>query len=133
MLHIYTDGGSRGNPGPSACGFVVLDDSGREVARGGKYIGVTTNNQAEYQGAILGLESIRDPASREVQLHMDSMLVVNQVKGVFDLKNNELWPAHERLMSLAGSFAGFSIRHVPREENTVADSIVNEVLDRGKG
>jgi ribonuclease HI len=129
-VQLYADGGSRGNPGPSASGFVLLDMADREVLKNGEYIGVTTNNQAEYQALKLGLEAaLIHFQSREVHVYMDSMLVVNQMKRIFKVKNRELWPIHDAIMAMLPKFQKVSFDHVPRELNKIADAEVNKALD----
>jgi ribonuclease HI len=126
---LYADGGSRGNPGPSASGFAVMNMDGQIVVKKGVYLGVTTNNQAEYQALKLGLEEARDMGVREVHVYMDSLLVVNQMLGIFKVKNRDLWPIHESIKETASTFKHVSYTHVPRELNKVADGAVNEALD----
>lgn len=129
-VQLYTDGGSRGNPGPSASGFVVLDMSGKVLHREGAYLGITTNNQAEYQALKLGLEYAKQAlGAREVHVYMDSMLVVNQMKNIFKVRNRELWPVHDAVKQLITQFKNVSFDHVPRELNKLADVEVNKCLD----
>lgn len=129
-VQLYADGGSRGNPGPSASGYVLMDMSGKVVLRAGEYLGVTTNNQAEYQALKLGLEhALHDYRAREVHVYMDSMLVVNQMKNIFKVKNRDLWPIHDAAKELVKKFAKVSFDHVPRELNKLADEEVNKALD----
>jgi ribonuclease HI len=126
---IYSDGGSRGNPGPSASGFVIKDINGHLLVEGGKYLGVTTNNQAEYQAVKLALEKALEIGATEVQFRMDSLLVVNQLNGIYQIKNRELWPIHAAIKELAAKFQRISFTHVLREYNTEADAMVNKILD----
>ena len=91
---IYSDGGSRGNPGPSASGFVIMNQYEHVLHEGGMYLGITTNNQAEYHGVRLGLEKALEMNMKTVDFRVDSMLVVNQLKGIYTIKNRELWPIH---------------------------------------
>lgn len=128
-LVIYTDGGSRGNPGPSAAAFVVLDANDHLLAEGGAYLGITTNNQAEYHGVHLGLEKARELGVSYVEFRIDSLLVVNQLNGTYVIRNRELWPIHERIRTLAGMFEKVTFRHVKRELNQHADTLVNKILD----
>jgi ribonuclease HI/pterin-4a-carbinolamine dehydratase len=129
-VQLYADGGSRGNPGPSASGYALLDMSNQVVVRTGEYIGVTTNNQAEYQALKLGLErALHEYHAREVQVYMDSMLVINQMKGIFKVKNRDLWPIHDSIKELVKKVAKVSFDHVPRELNKIADEEVNKALD----
>lgn len=126
---IYADGGSRGNPGPSASGYVIMDAAQRVLARGGEYLGITTNNQAEYQGVRLALERAIELELKSVDIRLDSMLVVNQMNGIYTIKNRELWPIHEKIRELISHFEHVSFRHVPRELNQLADGEVNRALD----
>lgn len=126
---IYTDGGSRGNPGPSAAGYVILNHRQEILEQGGEYLGITTNNQAEYQGVRLGLEKALQLGMRRVQFCLDSMLVVNQMNGIYKIKNRELWPIHERIRTLMTEFDKVTFSHVNREFNQLADGMVNRTLD----
>ena len=129
---VYTDGGSRGNPGPSAAGFVLVDETGSVVREGGEFLGITTNNQAEYQGVKLGLEAALAYGWRAVECRVDSMLVVNQLNGIYTIKNRELWPIHEHIKGLIAQFEKIKFVHVPRELNQLADGMVNKTLDAEK-
>ncbi len=126
---IFSDGGSRGNPGPSAAGYVVLNNRQEVIAEGGEYLGITTNNQAEYQGVRLGLEKARELGFKKVDFKVDSMLVVNQMKGLYKIKNRELWPIHERIRLLMEDFERVTFTHVNRQFNQLADGMVNKTLD----
>lgn len=126
---IYSDGGSRGNPGPSASGFVIMDSRQDVVHQGGMYLGITTNNQAEYHGVRLGLEKALEMGAKTVDFRMDSLLVVNQLNGIYKIKNRELWPINERILELAGKFDKVSFSHVKREFNQLADGMVNKILN----
>ncbi len=128
-ITIYSDGGSRGNPGPSAAGYIVLDNRQQVIAEGGEYLGITTNNQAEYHGVRLGLEKAIELGYKRVDFKIDSMLVVNQMKGYYKIKNRELWPIHERIRQLLVKFEHVSFTHVPRQLNQLADGVVNKTLD----
>lgn len=127
---IYSDGGSRGNPGPSASGYVILNDRQEVVEQGGVYLGVTTNNVAEYQGVLVGLEKAKALGLKRIDFRIDSMLVVNQMNGIYKIKNRELWPIHERIRSLLHYFERVRFTHVRREFNQLADSMVNQTLDK---
>lgn len=126
---MYADGGSRGNPGPSASGFVIMNMDGQVVVKKGVYLGVTTNNQAEYHSLKLGLEEAREMGIKKVHVYMDSLLVVNQMLGKFKVKNRDLWPVYESIKQIVSNFDNVSFTHVPRELNKIADSAVNEALD----
>jgi ribonuclease HI len=132
-LTIYADGGSRGNPGPSAAGYVLFNNAEQIVAENGVYLGVTTNNQAEYAALKLALEEAIKLNAHELAVYMDSMLVVNQMKGIFKIKNRDLWPIHDAIVSLTKQFKHVSFAHVPRELNKAADAAVNRALDAELG
>ncbi len=129
-VKLYADGGSRGNPGPSASGFVLLDMNDEVVSAHGEYLGITTNNQAEYQALKLGLEfAKKETGARVIHVFMDSLLVINQMKGIFKVRNRDLWPVHESIKKLVAEFEAVSFTHVPRELNKLADAEVNKCLD----
>ncbi len=126
---VYSDGGSRGNPGPSASGFVVMNQQEHVVHEGGMYLGITTNNMAEYHGVRLALEKALSMGVRVVECRVDSMLVVNQMNGSYMIKNRELWPVYERIKELITHFDKVSFVHVKREYNQLADGMVNKILN----
>jgi ribonuclease HI/pterin-4a-carbinolamine dehydratase len=129
-VKIYADGGSRGNPGPSASGYVVLDMNDNILVDEGYYLGITTNNQAEYTALKIALEKCLEMGVREVDVYMDSLLVINQMKGIFKVKNRDLWPLHDNISSLVKKFNKVNFQHVPRELNKLADAAVNRELDK---
>ena len=126
--HLYFDGGSRGNPGPAAVGWVIVTDDGI-VAEGADRIGRTTNNQAEYEALVRGLEAAVDYGFDEVHVRGDSQLVVRQVRGEYDTNDPRLREKRVRVRELLDRFEGWSIDHVPREINDRADELANEALD----
>lgn len=126
---LYSDGGSRGNPGPSASGFVVMNANEEVLHQGGMYLGITTNNQAEYHGVRLGLEKALEMGAKTVDFRMDSLLVVNQLNGIYKIKNRDLWPINERIKELATQFDKVTFSHVRREFNQLADGMVNKILN----
>jgi ribonuclease HI len=128
-LKLYADGGSRGNPGPSASGYVIFDESEKKIVDEGVYLGITTNNQAEYTALKLALINCIELGASEVDVYMDSLLVVNQMKGVFKVKNRDLWPIHDAIKTMAKGLKHISYQHVPREYNKLADAAVNRALD----
>ena len=132
-LIIYSDGGSRGNPGPSASGFVIMNDREHVIHEGGMYLGITTNNQAEYHGVLLGLEKALSMGAKTVDFRIDSLLVVNQMNGVYQIKNRELWPINERIRELVTRFDKVTFTHVKREFNQLADGMVNKILNARGG
>ncbi len=128
-ISVYSDGGSRGNPGPSAAGYIIKDENDKLAYEGGVYLGITTNNQAEYHGVRLGLEKAKEMGVKSVDCYIDSMLVVNQLNGQYVIRNRELWPIHERIKELMNQFDKVAFRHVKREFNQQADGMVNKILD----
>jgi ribonuclease HI len=127
---LYTDGGSRGNPGDSACAFVICNMDDIVVEKSGYYLGMATNNQAEYYGMVRGLERVRELGIDKLTVFSDSQLVVNQMNGFYKVKNQELAPLHKDLTALAKSFEKIAFVYVPREMNKVADLEVNRILDQ---
>lgn len=123
------DGGSRGNPGPAAYGFVLLRPDGSEAASVGEVLGSTTNNVAEYTGLIRGLECARELGVRNLDVRGDSELIVKQVRGEYRVKNEQLKPLHQQVMVLVSQFDSYSLEHVYRSDNAAADALVNEALD----
>ncbi len=126
---IYSDGGSRGNPGPSACGYVIMNSKQEVIDQGGEYLGITTNSQAEYHGVRLGLEKALALGLKNIRFCIDSMLVVNQMNGIYNIKNRELWPINERIRQLVTQFHKVSFMHVGRDLNQYADGMVNKILN----
>ena len=129
QIIIYADGGSRGNPGPSASGYVLMDLENNVLTKKGIYLGITTNNQAEYQAVKFALEDALKNGARDVSVFLDSLLVVNQMKGIFKIKNRDLWPIHSAIKEIIGQLKSVKFTHVPREMNKLADAEVNKALD----
>lgn len=128
-IKLYGDGGSRGNPGPSASGYVLMDMHDKILLDAGVYLGITTNNQAEYLSLKYGLEEALKRNARIVHVFMDSMLVVRQMKGIYKVKNRDLWPIYQSVKDLLPKFEKVTFTHVPREFNKLADAAVNRTLD----
>lgn len=131
-LIIYTDGGSRGNPGPSAAGYVIMDRQGRVLEEGGEYLGLTTNNQAEYQAVKLALEQALKYHAKRVTFMVDSELVERQMIGQYQIRNRDLWPVHDHIKEMIAAYEKVTFHHIPREKNVMADTKVNEILDSHK-
>lgn len=129
VITVYSDGGSRGNPGPSAAGFVIVNGQQEMVEQGGEYLGITTNSVAEYHGVRLGLERALELGYKRIDFRVDSMMIVNQMNGTYTIKNRELWPIHERIRGLIRQFEMVKFSHVKREFNQLADGMVNKTLD----
>ncbi len=128
-VKLYGDGGSRGNPGPSASGFVIMDMSDKILETNGEYLHITTNNQAEYHSLKIGLERAKQLGVKIVHVYMDSLLVVNQLKGIYRVRHRDLMQAYLNVKSLASTFVEVDYTHVPRELNKLADAEVNRILD----
>ncbi len=127
---IHADGASRGNPGPASVGAVIYDDSGRELHTVSQRIGRATNNEAEYRAAIAGLEAALALGAKDVELRMDSELVVRQLDSRYKVRNPSLRKLFGRVKDLQWRFAAFQVSHVRREGNRRADQLANEALDR---
>src|SRR3954470_21830532 len=127
---VEADGGARGNPGPAGYGAVVRDaETGevlRETAAG---IGVASNNVAEYRGLIAGLEAALDVGADEVDVRMDSLLVVNQMSGVWKVKHEAMKPLASQAAGLVRRFERVGFRHIPRAQNSHADRLANQAMD----
>lgn len=128
-LTTYTDGGARGNPGPAAIG-VVIKHGAETIKEFGRYLGETTNNQAEYRALISALEHVAELEAEEVECMLDSELVVKQMRHEYRVKDPDLAPLFLKVYNLSQSFKKISYTHIPREKNKEADAMVNEALDR---
>jgi ribonuclease HI len=127
-VELFTDGASRGNPGPAALGLVILH-GGEELYSRGAALGRLTNNQAEYEALIAGLGDVRRLGFARVEISMDSELIVRQIQGRYKVKNAALKPLYERARLKLAEFSDWSIRHIPRSENKAADALANKALD----
>lgn len=128
-VRIFADGGSRGNPGPSASGYVLEDVKGRTLINKAVYLGKSTNNQAEYLALRFALEEAKKMGVHDVDVFMDSLLVINQMNGKFKVRNRDLQYIHAYIKSLSTSFKHVTFTHIPREMNKLADAAVNRALD----
>jgi probable phosphoglycerate mutase len=126
----YTDGGARGNPGPAAYGVVIQSADGRVLDELRKYLGETTNNEAEYQGLLAALEYALAHDVRSLSVFSDSELLVRQILKQYKVKSGGLRPLYERAQEMIRRLDSFTIAHVRREHNQEADRLVNETLDR---
>jgi ribonuclease H / adenosylcobalamin/alpha-ribazole phosphatase len=126
---LSTDGGARGNPGPAAYGYVLETEDGTVLDARGETIGVATNNVAEYRGLIAGLERALDLGVGELEVVSDSELLVRQMRGEYKVKNETLRELNERASALARRFDRVAYTSVRREQNELADELVNEALD----
>ncbi len=126
---IYTDGGSRGNPGPSGIGYYILGPDGRELKRGNEFLGFSTSRMAEYYALKEGIEQAIDLGLKKVNFRSDSLMLVNQMNGVYPVKNKDLIQVHSDVLQLLGSLDSYSFAHVPREQNREADAEANKAMD----
>ena len=129
MLIAYIDGGARGNPGPAGFGIRIERDGGTLVEEFSEAIGVATNNVAEYRGLLAALEWAKRHGARELHVRSDSLLLVQQMKGVYKVKNEGLQPLHARARVLAHDIGRVTFEHVRREQNADADRLANAAMD----
>ena len=133
MIEIFCDGGARGNPGPAAYGFVVKDE-GAIVKEGNGYIGVATNNVAEYTAIIEALKWLKSHKKGEdLQFFMDSLLAASQLNGIYKVKNAKMRELLVKVRELENEFSKITYQHVPRDQNKEADKQVNLALDQRSG
>ncbi|MDO9399203.1 MAG: ribonuclease HI family protein [bacterium] len=128
-LILYTDGGARGNPGPSGIGVVIFDEKGNIVDEISKYIGNATNNQAEYKALIAGLAKAKELDGQEIEVFLDSELVVKQLNREYRVKDQHLALLFVEAYNISISFKKIVFKHIPREKNKLADKLVNLALD----
>jgi len=126
---LFADGGSRGNPGPAALGARLVDADGNVLREIAEYLGITTNNVAEWSALIAGLEAAIELGVRDLGVRLDSELVVKQLSGEYRVKHPNLQPLHARAKSLLRRFERVDVAHVRRKENADADALVNRALD----
>jgi ribonuclease HI len=127
---LHTDGACRGNPGRSGAGALIRAEDGREIARVSRYLGQMTNNMAEYTALLLGLKEARAAGAENITVKSDSELLVRQINGQYRVKNDALQIMHQSALDLLGAFKRWKVVHVPREENSEADKLANQAIDR---
>jgi ribonuclease HI len=132
-LSLYTDGASRGNPGPAAIAYAIYDQTGQLIEKGAKCIGRHTNNEAEYEAVLWGLQKVTERRCTSVKAFSDSELVVRQVNGVYKTKDRRMEIFANRVRKYKDIFGAFELASVPRENprTELVDGLVNEALDRG--
>ena len=128
-VSIYVDGASRGNPGPAGVGYYVIGVDGKVIERGGKFIGFATSRVAEYYAMKNGVELAVQMGLRSVHFFSDSLMVVNQLNGIFSIKNPDIIPIYTAILKLLDSFDSVSFTHISRIENLVADSEANQAIN----
>lgn len=126
---LNTDGGARGNPGPGAAAFVLRNLKGEVIHSSGKLLGTCTNNEAEYQGLILGLREALAFSAKEVTVNMDSELVIKQLTGQYRVKEPRMQTFYKAAKELEKKFKSVKYAHIPRSQNKLADQLVNQTLD----
>lgn len=134
---VYTDGGSRGNPGPAGIGVAIFDDKENLTKTYSKFLGYKTNNEAEYEAVIFALEKVKALVGKEkikaleVEMRMDSQLVERQLNGQYKIENDKLAPLFLKIWNLKVEYGKVRFVHIPREENKEADKLANEAMDEG--
>ena len=131
MMHavLRTDGGARGNPGPAGVGFVLEAVDGTPLVRGGRFLGEATNNVAEYEALLWGLDVALERDVTSVEVFCDSELLCKQISGQYRVKHPNMKPLHARAVALLSRFESFSVTHVPRSQNVAADALANQAMD----
>lgn len=130
VVHLFTDGGARGNPGPAAAGWLIKKPSGEILKKGGRFLGRATNNEAEYRALLDGLREVKKFAPIETACFLDSKLVVEQLKGNYKTKEPRLKELLFKVKSREPELGAVSYTHIDRAQNKEADGIVNQILDR---
>ena len=126
---VYTDGASRGNPGPSGIGYYIVGTDGRELKRGGEFLGMSNSRLAEYYGLKEGIEQAIELGLKRVSFISDNLMMVNQMNGVYKVKNQDLMQVYMDVLELLKKLDSYSFTHVPRSQNTEADAEANRVID----
>jgi len=129
-LTLYSDGGARGNPGPAGIGVVIYNTEKQIVDKLSEFLGVATNNQAEYRAILAGIKKVKQLGATEVECYLDSELVVKQLNREYKVKNKDLAPLFLEVYNLSLGFKRITFTHIPRELNAVADALANEAMDR---
>ena len=128
---LMVDGAARGNPGDAGCGAAICDESGTVVKELSRYLGRTTNNVAEYEGLLMGLDALVQLGRKKIRVQSDSQLLVRQLNGEYRVKDEKLKVLHQRAMTLLRQFDSYRIVHVYREMNKIADRLANRGIDEG--
>ncbi len=126
---VMVDGAARGNPGHAGCGAVILDGNGKVVKELSRYLGHATNNVAEYEGLLMGLEALLQLKKKRIRVQSDSQLLVRQLNGEYRVKDEKLKTLFEKAIALLRQFEAYRILHVPRELNKLADRLANKGID----
>ena len=126
---LYTDGASRGNPGQAGAGAVLFDTEDQILEEKCRYLGEVTNNVAEYQALLMGLDMVLDQGIKEVAIFLDSELIVKQIQGEYRVKDKNLKVLFDQAQGFLQKFKEYTINHVPRAQNKVADQLANLAID----
>jgi ribonuclease HI len=126
---VMVDGAARGNPGEAGCGALIMDENGNVVKELSRYLGRTTNNVAEYEGLLMGLDALIQLGKRRVRVQSDSQLLVRQLNGEYRVKDEKLKALFQSALALLRQFDGYRILYVPRELNKLADRLANRGID----
>ena len=130
---VYVDGCSRGNPGPAGVGYYIVGENGAVLDQGGEFIGFATSRVAEYYALKVGCERAIQLGLKSVRFVSDNLMLVNQMNGIYKVKNQDLRPIYEDVQGMLGKFEAYAFMHVAREQNTIADRKANEAVDRQFG
>lgn len=130
IVKIYTDGCSRGNPGPAGIGILIINNDGREIKRISEYIGKATNNIAEYRAILRAVNECESRKIDEAIFFTDSELIVNQLNKSYKVKDEKIKTLYVKLLNKLINFKNWSIKHIPREDNKIADSLANQALKK---
>lgn len=133
VFNLYTDGACRGNPGPGGAGIVLTDEKGGTVAAVKQYLGRCTNNVAEYRALIGGLEEALRRRCTDLHIYMDSELLVNQIRGSYRVRNAGLMPLMAEVRKRLAALDSYTVEHVYRDRNRLADALANEAIDEAAG
>ena len=135
-ITIFTDGGARGNPGPAGAGALIIGENNKVLKKVSKFLGERTNNWAEYEAVILGLQELKklipekERKNTSVEIKLDSELIVRQLSGLYQIKETTLFPQYIAVHNMrVKDFPNITFTHVPREKNTDADRLANEAMD----
>jgi ribonuclease HI len=131
-LIIYTDGGARGNPGPAGIGVVIYNEARQVIAEVSEFIGIATNNQAEYKALVAAFKKALELGANELEFYLDSELAAKQLNREYKVKNKDLAPLFLTIHNLGIGFRKISYTHITRERNQIADRLANQAMDRGK-
>ena len=131
-IFVYVDGASRGNPGPAGAGVWIIDADGHCLSKRAEFLGVTTNNVAEYQALLVGLKEAIKLSPARLSVYMDSELVVKQVRGEYRVRSKDLLPLYTQVKKIMQRFSSVSLQYIPRKKNREADRLANHAIDKNE-